>query len=414
MDLFEFHSEGFEEEEKKIFSVTELTRLIRGTLEEKFSNIWVEGEISNMRIPSSGHVYLTLKDESSQLKAVMFRYQNRNLKFELEDGLQVIVFGNISVYEPRGEYQLIIEHMEPKGVGALQLAFEQLKEKLFKEGLFDTKHKKPIPVLPKKIGVITSPTGAVIRDILRVINRRFQNVHILIYPVRVQGEGAGEEIARAIEEMNENEAADVLILARGGGSIEDLWAFNEEIVARAIFKSKIPIISAIGHEIDYTISDFVADLRAPTPSAAAEMVIQSKEELLQRVKTQHDLLFRIVLSRISELRSRVSHLIRSRVFVYPERAINQYQQRVDELFVRIRRRALQNLELKKRDLKNVLGLLDKLSPLAVLARGYSICRKHPSMELIKDASKVKKGERVQVRLSRGEMVCEVDKVIKGA
>lgn len=312
MELFDSESEPLGE--KKVFSVTEITRMIRYSLEADFSGIWVKGEISNLRIPSSGHIYLTLKDESSQLKGVMFKFQNRNLKFQLEDGLRVIVFGNISVYEPRGEYQLIIEHIEPKGIGALQLAYEQLKERLYKEGLFDKKHKKPLSVLPRKIGIITSPTGAAIRDILMIMERRFANIHMLIYPVRVQGEGSAQEIALAIEEMNSIKAADVLILARGGGSIEDLWSFNEEIVARAIFRSRIPVISAVGHEIDYTISDFVADLRAPTPSAAAEMVVQSKEELLKRVKMNYDLLARSVISYINQQRSSLDSIFEEKDF----------------------------------------------------------------------------------------------------
>lgn len=458
MDLFDFETEDLEEE-KKVYSVTEITKMIRDALEVKFSSIWVEGEISNMRTPSSGHIYLTLKDESSQLRAVMFRYQNRNLKFQLEDGLQVVVFGNISVYEPRGEYQIIIEHMEPKGIGALQLAFEQLKERLSKEGLFDKEHKKPIPILPRKIGIITSPTGAAIRDILRVMERRFANIHMLIYPVRVQGESSSQEIAMAIEEMNSAKAADVLILARGGGSIEDLWSFNEEVVARAIFRSRIPIISAVGHEIDYTISDFVADLRAPTPSAAAEMVIQSKEELLKRIKMNCDLLARSVMSYINQQKSSLDSILRRKIFIYPERTINQYQQRVDEFNMRLKRDILQSINktreasnslkknilhltpktkishirntlytlqkemtnfmtyrmlMKRESFKGILEALDILSPLSVLARGYSICQKYPSMTLIKDASSVSKGDKVNVKVSKGEMVCEVNKVLKGA
>src|SRR3990172_5484797 len=266
-----------------VLKVSELTREIKDILEGKFYEVWVEGEISNLRIPPSGHLYFTLKDDSSQIRAVLFRLQARALRFIPEDGLHVICGGRISVYEKRGEYQLILETMEPKGVGALQLAFLQLKDKLEKEGFFDPGRRKPIPMFPQAIGIVTSPTGAVIRDMLHIIERRFKNVRIVLYPVRVQGEGAALEIAGGIDYFNALNEVDVIIVGRGGGSIEDLWAFNEEEVARAIYHSKIPIISAVGHETDYTIADFVADLRAPTPSAAAELVEGVKAEMISRL-----------------------------------------------------------------------------------------------------------------------------------
>ncbi|HUT84984.1 MAG TPA: exodeoxyribonuclease VII large subunit, partial [Thermodesulfobacteriota bacterium] len=268
-----------------ILSISELTQLIKFQLEQSFDYLWVEGEISNFRIPSSGHFYFTLKDEKSQIRAVMFRSQNRTLEFSPEDGLSVICRGRLNVYETRGEYQLILDYLEPKGLGALQLAFEQLKQRLAQEGLFDPDHKKPLPQLPRKIGIVTSPTGAAIRDILNIIERRFANVGILIYPVKVQGEGAAQEIATALQELNQMPEIDVVILARGGGSIEDLWPFNEEVVARAIYHSEIPVISAVGHEVDFTIADFVADLRAPTPSAAAELVVRNKDDLIYNLNT---------------------------------------------------------------------------------------------------------------------------------
>ncbi|MEE9165043.1 MAG: exodeoxyribonuclease VII large subunit, partial [Nitrospinota bacterium] len=268
--------ENSENPERQVYTVTEITRAIKFSLETEFPRVWIEGEISNLRIPSSGHMYLTIKDEESQIKVVMFRSGKSQLKFGPKDGDQVIVKGKITVYEPRGEYQIVIDYMEPKGIGALQLAFQQLKEKLSKEGLFDEELKKSLPLLPQKIGIITSPTGAAVRDILNIIDRRFPNVHILIAPVKVQGEGAAQEIAAAVKDLNKIKGVDVIIVGRGGGSIEDLWAFNEEVVARAIFESEIPVISAVGHEIDFTISDFVADLRAPTPSAAAELVVRDK------------------------------------------------------------------------------------------------------------------------------------------
>jgi len=262
-----------------ILTVSELTREIKDILEMQFADILVEGEISNLKVPPSGHIYFTLKDDLSQIRVVLFKNQARSLRFSPEDGLHVICRGRVSLYEKRGEYQLILEEMEPKGIGALQLAFLQLKERLEKEGFFDSSRKRPIPMVPQKIGIVTSPTGAVIRDMLQIIERRFENVHLLLYPVRVQGEGAASEIAKGIEYFNEQMEVDVIIVARGGGSLEDLWAFNEEEVARAIFYSQIPILSAVGHETDYTISDFVADVRAPTPSAAAELVVKDKRDV---------------------------------------------------------------------------------------------------------------------------------------
>ena len=268
--------------ERQIYTVSQLNDEIKNLLETQFSDIWVEGEISNFRIPGSGHFYFTLKDSSSQLRGVCFKSQNRLLKFRPEDGLAVLSRGRLTVYEPRGEYQLVVDYMEPRGLGSLQLAFEQLKAKLQKEGLFDPTHKKPLPLLPQKIAVVTSPTGAVIRDILRVLRRRNRGLHVLIYPVRVQGEGAGQEIASGVRYLDTLPDVDVIITARGGGSIEDLWAFNDEIVVRAIFNSRIPVISAVGHETDFTIADFVADMRAPTPSAAAEIVSAVRSDLQER------------------------------------------------------------------------------------------------------------------------------------
>ena len=274
-----------EQKEKHVYSVSELTKFIRVIIEDSFPGVWVEGEISNFILHTSGHMYFSLKDATSVLKCAMFKRANEKLKFSLKNGMKVIVFGSISVYEARGDYQLIAEEIEPKGIGALQLQFQQLKEKLAKEGLFDEKYKVPIPFLPNRIGVVTSPTGAAIRDILNIARRRFQNVEIIINPVKVQGAEAKDEIASAIRLFNELKNIDVMIVGRGGGSLEDLWPFNEEVVARAIFESEIPVISAVGHEIDFTISDFVADFRASTPSAAAELVIPRKEDLLNLINT---------------------------------------------------------------------------------------------------------------------------------
>ncbi|MGQ9509208.1 MAG: exodeoxyribonuclease VII large subunit [Thermodesulfobacteriota bacterium] len=435
-----------------ILTVTELTQEIKETLEGKFYDVWVEGEISNLRIPPSGHLYFTLKDDFSQIRAVLFRMRSKTIRFLPEDGLHVICRGRVSIYERRGEYQLILEEMEPKGIGALQLAFLQLKERLEKEGLFDPTHKKPLPILPQTIGIITSPTGAVIKDMIHIIHRRFENVSILLYPVRVQGEGASREIVDGIQYFNKMKNVDVIIIGRGGGSLEDLWAFNEEEVARAIYHSKIPIISAVGHETDYTISDFVADLRAPTPSAAAELVVKDKWELKRNIHYLEDRLQNQILQSLQDLRKSVSHL-RKRL-IHPKKRIENLFLRLDELTHRIERSILKEMkikkektvflmervfiqnpiqrmkmlrisineiqrgliqrikgiiELKRSRLNGMIGKLESLSPLSVLQRGYSITRKLPSLQILRDSNQVKKGDQVEVRLARGNLVCNVEK-----
>ena len=440
-------------QEREVYTVSELTRAIKFVLEEDFPEVWVEGEISNFRVPNSGHAYFTLKDKDSQLKVVLFKLNKRLLKFEPEDGLSCIVRGRISVYEPRGEYQLIAEDMEPKGIGALQLAFEQLKEKLFKEGLFDEAHKIPIPQFPQKIAIVTSPTGAAIRDMLRIIDRRFSNVHIIIYPVKVQGEGASAEIARAVKELNALPDIDVMIVGRGGGSIEDLWAFNEEIVARAIYDSKIPVISAVGHEIDYTIADFVADLRAPTPSAAAELVVRVRKEVVQNIIGLEKRLINSIQNMVDILKSDLTGLQERRVLKSPLDKIYELQQKIDDIGLRVRRSPLliyekftektfhlsrslfilnpivrierikemltelnkglettidHRMEIFDKRVKGILGKLDALSPLAVMERGYSICRRMPDMKIIKNSTEVEKGGQVNVRLHKGELICRVE------
>ena len=435
-----------------ILTVSELTQEIKDILETRFPDIWVEGEISNLRTPPSGHIYFTLKDEFSQIRAVLFKRQARALRFSPEDGLHAICRGRVSLYEKRGEYQIILEDMEPKGIGALQLAFLQLKERLEREGFFDPSRKRPIPMVPQKIGIVTSPTGAVIRDMLQIIQRRFDNVHILLYPVRVQGEGAALEISKAIEYFNERMNVDVIIVGRGGGSLEDLWAFNEEAVARAIYHSKISIISAVGHETDYTISDFVADLRAPTPSAAAELVVKDKQEMKNTLRYFEDRLKSQILQILQENRMDLSHL--RRMLKDPRKRIEEYFLRVDDLINRFllltswtlkrkrekgfhlgerltlrnpiqqiknlrlliaeeRKRLEQNIshsiEIQKQKLEGVLGKLDSLSPLSILQRGYSITRKIPSLQILRDAAQVREGEKVEVRLYRGTLLCGVEK-----
>ncbi len=437
---------------RSIFTVTELTQEIKGLLEGKFSDIWVEGEISNIRIPASGHIYFTLKDELCQIRAVVFRMQARTLRFLPEDGLHIICRGRVTLYERRGQYQLVLDAMEPKGIGALQLAFLQLKERLEKEGLFDPAHKKPVPMLPQRIGIVTSPTGAVIRDMLHVIQRRFERVHILIYPVPVQGEGASVEIAKALDYFNERKDMDVIIVGRGGGSIEDLWAFNEEVVARAIYRSRIPIISAVGHETDYTISDFVADLRAPTPSAAAELAVRDEREIKNALNYQETLLGSRMLKMLEEHRTNLSHL--RKVLISPKEKIENHFLRVDELVSRLsilsswtikanrerwlhlrervylrnpfrrmenlrssislaEKRVVQDIRhgigLHRQRLQGFLGKLESLSPLSILQRGYSIARKVPSLQVLRNAEEVKNGDKIEVRLYRGSLLCAVEK-----
>jgi exodeoxyribonuclease VII large subunit len=320
---------------RRALSVSELTARIRDLLGRNFTDIWVEGEISNYRPAPSGHVYFTLKDERAQIKCVYFKQQLRGLKFRPEDGLHVTVRGSVSVYEQRGEYQIYVESMEPIGLGALQLAFEQLKKRLEAEGLFAAESKKPLPILPSRIGLITSPRGAAVRDVVRILRRRFPNVHLTLYPVRVQGEGAALEIVKALKFFNLRKLVDVLILARGGGSLEDLWAFNEEIVARAIFASEIAVISGVGHETDFTIADFVADVRASTPSAAAELVVQTRREFDKHIADLRETLAGLLRYRLLEASRRIHELSARRGFRRPLDLLRQQRQRSDDLTSRL-------------------------------------------------------------------------------
>lgn len=440
-------------EDRLILTVSELTRHIKDCLEPVYQNIWVAGEISNLRIPGSGHVYFTLKDEASQLRSVMFRQQAGHLRFTPEDGLKVICRGRINVYEPRGEYQLLADLMEPKGIGELQLAFEQLKARLQQEGLFDPAHKRPLPFLPSRIALITSPTGAAVRDMVQIISRRFPNIRITVVPVKVQGDEAPDEIAAALRLANELDLADALIVARGGGSIEDLWAFNTEKVARAIYASRIPVISAVGHEIDYTIADFVADLRAPTPSAAAELVVKEKGMLVQFLLQLGRRLGHTMHQQIERHRSSMAHCHSH--LRYPARKIADCRLRLDDLhmsLVRLLPRLLRQNEIavrnmhqlllsrapvhvminfktrteylgrnlahlaralcaaRKARLQSLVAQLDAFSPLQVMARGYSITRSMPSMEVVRDAAQIRPGDDVNVRLSKGSLDCRVTKV----
>ncbi len=433
--------------ERRIFSVSELNLEIKGLLEKRFPDIWVTGEVSNYRGATSGHLYFTLKDAGAQIRAVCFRNQARYLKFKPQDGISVIARGHLSVYEARGEYQLYVDYLEPAGIGALQLAFEQLKQKLAAEGLFDAARKKPLPVLPRAIGVVTSPTGAVIRDTLRVLQRRFRNMNVTVYPVRVQGEGAAEEIAEGIRYFSKHPIVDVLIVARGGGSLEDLWAFNEEVVARAIAASQIPVISAVGHETDFTIADFVADLRAPTPSAAAELVVHRKQDFADELHERARRMGQMMRLRLSEAREQFTALRMHHVFQTIRTRLGERAQRVDDCIVELNRVIREKLggcreallhvsaglvrydfrrllKLKRAELderavrlqsefarllverRNRLvqfeSLLKERSPLTILNRGYSITRDGQG-HIVRDAAQVAVGDDLSIRLARGEL-----------
>ena len=396
---------------RKIYRIAEITREIKVLLEGRFPGVWVEGEVSNVRRPGSGHLYFTLKDEESQLQAVLYRSQAVRTRFELKDGLQVVAFGDISVYEKGGRYQLTVSEIEPRGVGALQLAFEQMKARLREEGLFDPARKRPIPLLPRSIGIVTSPSGAAIRDILSVIERRFANVRILISPVRVQGETAAAEIAAAIDGLNRRADVDVIIVTRGGGSLEDLWAFNEEPVARAIARSRIPVISAVGHEIDFTIADFVADLRAPTPSAAAELVVAKKSELQEKLAALSSRILASARAMVAELRRRLIVCAQSYVLQAPENVVRQYQQLLDELEGRLGRSFRHRLELGRAGLSSIAGKLESLSPVAILSRGYSVVFRDRDGAVVSGSSQVRPGDAVRLKLARGGFTASVNEII---
>jgi len=397
------------EEGIKVYSVSELNREIRYLLESEYANLWLEGEISNFKLHSSGHMYLTLKDSNAQISAVFFSGLNRRLKFKIKDGLQVLAMGKVSLYEPRGQYQLTIERMEPKGMGALQLAFLQLKEKLEKEGLFSPEHKKEIPPFPRTVGVVTSPTGAAIRDILNVVQRRFHGTKVLLNPVRVQGDTASAEIAQAIGEMNRFGGIDVLIVGRGGGSLEDLWAFNEEEVARAVFASKIPVISAVGHEMDWTICDLVSDLRAPTPSAAAELVVQNREEIEIRIQDFQTRMKHAANGILRNWKERLEGFEASYAFKQPLVLIQQYSQRLDELLRQLQNYLKSEITQKRKGFETSAARLHALSPLAILDRGYSLTFRDSGV-LLKDAGTVRSGQLIKTRLHRGTIHSKVTKI----
>lgn len=447
MDQLQFNLQP----ERRVYSVSDLTARIRDLLARNFTDVLVQGEVSNCRPASSGHIYFTLKDERAQVRCVFFKQQQRGMKFRPEDGLKMTVRGSVSVYEARGEYQIYVESLEPVGRGALQVAFEQLKKKLEVEGLFDPARKKLLPLLPSRIGLITSSTGAAVRDVVRILTRRFPNVHLTLYPVRVQGQGAPEEIVQALAHFKRKRSVDVILLVRGGGSIEDLWAFNEEKVARAIAACTIPVIAGVGHETDFTIADFVADVRASTPSAAAELVVQTRREFDKHLADLQDSLGSLVRYRLLELSRRVHELAGRRGFRRPLDLLRQRRQRADELTSRLalglkarletarRRFTAAHLQIARFDFRakiaalrrrfeklgNELGVcierwlrlkrerwqrlalqLQERSPLKVLERGYAIATNAAGV-VLRDADQVEVGDEVRVQLHRGRLDTEV-------
>ena len=434
-----------------VYTVTQLTTRIRATMEHAFPEVWVEGEVSNLRIPSSGHVYFSLNDQESQIRAVLFRRMAAALPFHVENGLTVLGKGHVSVYEPRGDYQLLLEYLEPKGIGALQVAFEQRKKQFEQEGLFDPARKRPLPFFPRHVGVITSGTGAVLHDIVTVVHRRCPVIRIRLFPVAVQGPGAAQQIAEAVQLANQQADLDVLIVGRGGGSWEDLWSFNEEVVVRAIAGSRIPVISAVGHEIDFTLSDFAADYRAPTPSAAAESVSPVLVDLMEGIWDKNARLAHAMRGTFRFHRNQVALALHT--LPVPSQILQRQVQRVDELSFRLgsgirallaavrprlavlatgleragpghswQRGSLLLPQLlrrlvrampwviagKKHQLRTVASTLDTLSPLAILSRGYSILETSPGGKIVKDAQSVQVGDRIRARLAEGKLSCLVE------
>ena len=387
--------------EYKALSVTELNKYIKDKIatDELLNNVLIKGEISNFKHHYIGHMYFTLKDDNSLIKCIMFKSYTTNLKLVPKDGMEVLAFGTISVFERDGVYQLYCKAMQEDGLGSLYKAYEELKDKLEKEGLFDERYKKQLPKMPKVIGVLTSNTGSVIKDIINVSTRRNPNVYIRLYPVPVQGEGAGEKIAEAIKIMNDQKLADVLILARGGGSLEDLWPFNEEVVARAIHKSELPIVSAVGHETDFSISDFVADLRAPTPSAAAELVVPNIAEIGQKLDVYNLRLKNALKKKIDIMKMRYEKCMKSRIYTDPLRNINDQYLKLDIIIKNMTNSVLTKLQKSKTEAATNITKLDTLSPLKTLSRGYSIIQK--DNKVIKSSKDLKQDDIISIRLQDG-------------
>jgi exodeoxyribonuclease VII large subunit len=399
----------------KVLSVGELTRFIKGTLEGTFSAVWVEGEVSNLARPSSGHVYLTLKDDEAPLKAVVYRGVALRLRFDLRDGLRVIARGRLILYTPRGEYQLQVEEVQPKGIGPLELAFRQLKEKLSLKGYFEPGRKKKLPRIPRRVAVVTSPTGSAVRDIIEVLGRRWPAVEVWVCPVPVQGEGAAAEIARAIGLLNRigrqaETAIDVLIVGRGGGSLEDLWPFNEECLADAIHASRIPVVSGVGHEDDLTIADMVADCRALTPSEAAERVVPNRTEVLEWLAGLETRFRDKLLQKLDLARARLADLIGRACFRQPLDRIRQEERRLDEWGERLGRAVRQRLQQARQRLEAEAARLESLSPLNVLRRGYSLTRKEEGLQVVRGPGQVRPGDRLVTRVEHGHLISRVEEV----
>jgi exodeoxyribonuclease VII large subunit len=440
-------------ETREIFSVSQLNRFAREVIEDSLPLVWVEGEISNLSRPSSGHIYFTLKDELAQVRCAFFRGRPRDTKLSLENGAQVLVRTRVSIYEARGDFQLIVDYLEEAGDGKLRRAFELLKEKLAEEGLFDPNAKKPLPQMPQRIGIITSPTGAAIRDVLSVLHRRFPAIQVIIYPTQVQGENAAKQIVHAIQCANQQAFCDVIILTRGGGSLEDLWPFNEEIVARAIFASVIPIVSAVGHEIDFTIADFVADFRAPTPSAAAELVSPNQIEWQTNLLRLQQRLIALMHRTLTEQKQHVSYL--QKRLRHPGDLLREQMQRLDyveqalrrailsalqeklvtlntvyltlshhnpaqtiiinvakliELSTRLEQTIKQKISYSRQELQSLMRALDTVSPLATLERGYAIVSEKKSGNVVHAATEVKVDDKIRVRLLEGSLLCNVEQI----
>ena len=388
----------------RILSVSQLTHMIKGTLESTFAGLWVSGEVSEVSRPHSGHVYFTLKDEHAQIRAVLWRSAAVRQKFQLKDGQEVVCRGDLDVYAPRGGYQLVVRTVEPLGLGGLQLAFKQLQEKLAKEGLFDAARKKPLPVFPRRIAFVTSPTGAAIRDFLEIARRRHAGVHILVIPARVQGECAADDVVRGIRQAHRlRPRPDVLVIGRGGGSLEDLWCFNEESVVRAIFAAEIPVVSAVGHEIDVTLSDLAADVRAATPSEAAERIIPSAEELSQRLTQFQKRLVSSLRGQCLRARSRLDALAKRRVLKRPLDRVGELSRRLDELESSLVRGIKRRVAKAGDRLKGTAACLESLSPLAVLSRGYSITQRADDGRIIRLAEDIPAGELIITRLHEGQL-----------
>ena len=445
---------GVGDSPQRILTVSELTALVRTRLEQAFPDLWLEGEASNVRAPSSGHLYFTLKDHASQIRAVLFRSAAQRLRFELREGLHVLARGRLTVFEPRGDYQLVLEYLEPKGVGALQIRFEQLKEALSREGLFDDARKRPLPVLPRRVGIVTSLSGAALQDLLAIMRRRCPILEICICPVPVQGTTAAPEIAEGIRALGESGDVDVMIVGRGGGSWEDLWCFNEEVVVRAIAASPVPVVSAVGHEIDFTLADFAADVRAPTPSAAAEAVAPVLDDLIRGLVELRGRQARALQGRVTVLKHRVGGVAgrmpllgarilrhtqrldellmrmgqafrralsdsRRKVFTHrhalgvsnPMARVRSAQVLVEQILVRAEQYLRSTVSLRREMVRGRVAALDSLSPLGILARGYSIVHRVPDGKVVKDAKEVVVGEEVRARLGVGQLLCQVRKIL---